>query len=112
MLDNAIVNAVTLKPYQGRNAELLAGFMLVHGFKSNRFATMKQWNSLGRVIIAGNRSCMISWFDTSENQGNRKTFTYKSYRVFNIEQTREYTIEEKLRHEARINQGLNIGITL
>jgi antirestriction protein ArdC len=108
MLDNPIINAVTLKSYNGRNAELLAGFMLRHSFTSNRFATMKQWNGLGRVIVAGNRSCMISWFDTSQEVNGRKSMTYKSYRVFNIEQTREYTPEERQRFESRTNVGITL----
>lgn len=94
-----IVNASTLKSYSGKNLEILSNFMAQNRFTTNRFATMRQWNMLGRCIKTGSRSCGITWVDSNLNNENdrRRGYALKSYRVFNFEQTREYTEEERSR---------------
>lgn len=101
-----ILNGVTLKPYQGKNADNLTNFMLQNNFVNPKFATMLQWNSIGRCIKAGSKSCAIMWIDSNSADANMRdergrNVAYKSYRVFNYEQTREYTAEERAKHEAR-----------
>lgn len=109
-----IFNAMTMKQYKGKNIETLAGFMRANGFLDNRFATMKQWNGLNRAIIAGSKSCVIGFVDFGDESNQRRNdrgYVFKTYRVFNIEQTRPYTEEERIKFE-RGNESNHTSVTL
>ena len=45
-----MINAITKNPYTGQNADLCLRAMDAFGFHSNKFATFKQWQQLGRSV--------------------------------------------------------------
>jgi antirestriction protein ArdC len=108
-----LTNAMTMKVYKGRNVQTLSRFMSEQGFTDTRFATMKQWNAMNRCIIAGSKSCGIGFVDADNERAfdSRRGYVFKTYRVFNIEQTRPYTEEERKKYESRLETN-RIGVTL
>lgn len=77
-------NAVTLKSYTGTNAEILA---IESGcYKSQAWATFKQWLTLGRVPKQGAKGIKLKWFKEVIVEGRvEKKLQY--FYVFNQDQT-------------------------
>ena len=90
------INAETGKQYQGSNAGLLYVAQLC-GHGSNKYATYKQWQALGRQVKKGETSTPIVYYaqvkgKTDADTGDtKKGFSFiKYYSVFNESQLADY----------------------
>jgi antirestriction protein ArdC len=97
---NNFQNPVTGSIYSGTNPFWLNIHNLIHGFSSPFFVTYKNAADLGGYVSKGEKSALIGWFSPVEFQKKEngkpitkngepemvKYFSFKTYRVFNIEQ--------------------------
>lgn len=84
-------NAISGKAYRGSNVFWLGLASYSKGYKSNAWATFKQWSEQGATIIKGEQSTPIFFFTMLEREdketGEKKRFgLWKYYLVFNSEQ--------------------------
>lgn len=85
-------NARTGNAYQGINTLLLWAKQRQHGFKSGKWATIKQWNELGGKVIKGSKGTHIVFWKLIEiepQQDNKEIETRAFARfstVFNADQ--------------------------
>ena len=103
-------NFVSKRPYSGVNPCLLELHCMKHGLASNRWATYKQWESLGcqvkkrpANVPAGQWGCNIVFCskvsktiidkDTGEEDENRY-FILRTFTVFNADQVTGKAVEE------------------
>jgi len=91
-------NAVSGKTYQGINTLILAMSAAANGFKSNQWATYKQWLQLGGQVRKGTKGTTIIFYSPVTGSkitadGEEKSYHYvlKSYSVFNADQIDGYT---------------------
>jgi len=91
-------NAVSKKGYNGINTLILAMSATANGFKSNEWATYKQWLQLGGQVRKGTKGTTIIFYSPVSGSkvsadGSEKTYHYvlKSYSVFNADQIDGYT---------------------
>ena len=91
-------NAVSGKGYNGINTLILAMSAAAGGFKSNQWATYKQWLSLGGQVRKGTKGTTIIFYSPVTGSkitadGVEKSYHYvlKSYSVFNADQIDGYT---------------------
>jgi antirestriction protein ArdC len=91
-------NAVSKKGYNGINTLILAMSAAANGFKSNEWATYKQWLQLGGQVRKGTKGTTIIFYSPVSGSktaadGSEKTYHYvlKSYSVFNADQIDGYT---------------------
>lgn len=90
-------NAVTGKGYNGVNTLILAMSASAGGFKSNQWATYKQWLELGGQVRKGTKGTTIIFYSPVTGSkvtadGTEKSYHYvlKSYSVFNADQIDGY----------------------
>jgi len=84
-------NAISGKAYRGSNVFWLGLASHAKGYKSNAWATFKQWQEKGATVIKGEQSTPIFFFSMLEKKdketGETKRFgLWKYYLVFNSEQ--------------------------
>jgi antirestriction protein ArdC len=91
-------NAVSGKGYNGINTLILAMSAAAGGFKSNQWATYKQWLELGGQVRKGTKGTTIIFYSPVTGSkvsadGVEKNYHYvlKSYSVFNADQIDGYT---------------------
>jgi antirestriction protein ArdC len=91
-------NAVSKKGYNGINTLILAMSAAANGFKSNEWATYKQWLQLGGQVRKGTKGTTIIFYSPVTGSkisadGSEKSYHYvlKSYSVFNADQIDGYT---------------------
>jgi antirestriction protein ArdC len=91
-------NAVSKKGYNGINTLILAMSAAANGFKSNQWATYKQWLELGGQVRKGTKGTTIIFYSPVSGskvnaEGEEKSYHYvlKSYSVFNADQIDGYT---------------------
>jgi antirestriction protein ArdC len=91
-------NAVSKKGYNGINTLILAMSATANGFKSNQWATYKQWLQLGGQVRKGTKGTTIIFYSPVTGSkitadGTEKSYHYvlKSYSVFNADQIDGYT---------------------
>jgi antirestriction protein ArdC len=92
------VNAVTKHPYRGVNVVMLSMFARANGYRTNGWATYKQWQSKGANVAKGEHGTMVVFFKsqhlTRENaDGERETVTIPLLRyttAFNAAQVEGY----------------------
>jgi len=91
-------NAVSGKGYNGINTLILAMSAAANGFKSNQWATYKQWLELGGQVRKGTKGTTIIFYSPVSGSkvnadGEEKSYHYvlKSYSVFNADQIDGYT---------------------
>jgi antirestriction protein ArdC len=91
-------NAVSGKGYNGINTLILAMSATANGFKSNQWATYKQWLQLGGQVRKGTKGTTIIFYSPVSGSkitadGTEKSYHYvlKSYSVFNADQIDGYT---------------------
>jgi antirestriction protein ArdC len=91
-------NAVSGKGYNGINTLILAMSAAGNGFKSNEWATYKQWLELGGQVRKGTKGTTIIFYSPVSGSktaadGTEKAYHYvlKSYSVFNADQIDGYT---------------------
>jgi len=91
-------NAVSKKGYNGINTLILAMSAAANGFKSNEWATYKQWLQLGGQVRKGTKGTTIIFYSPVSGSkitadGTEKNYHYvlKSYSVFNADQIDGYT---------------------
>lgn len=82
------INFFTRTEYKGQNAVDLR----LQGYKSDEWATYKQWLNGGYQVQKGQKGTGIMVV-TEDEKNNKKAVRW--YRVFNIEQVKEITDEEK-----------------
>ena len=94
-------NALTGKAYQGGNIEILLEAMDQGGFTDPRFVTYKQALEMGRVVDKGQKAAarigrvvkVIK--EDKKGKDSKERPVMKTFCVFNIEQTRELSAEDK-----------------
>jgi antirestriction protein ArdC len=91
-------NAVSGNGYNGINTLILAMSAAANGFKSNQWATYKQWLELGGQVRKGTKGTTIIFYSPVSGSkvnadGEEKSYHYvlKSYSVFNADQIDGYT---------------------
>jgi antirestriction protein ArdC len=91
-------NAVSGKGYNGINTLILTMSAAAGGFKSNQWATYKQWLTLGGQVRKGTKGTTIIFYSPvtgskTAADGSEKTYHYvlKAYSVFNADQIDGYT---------------------
>jgi antirestriction protein ArdC len=91
-------NAVSKNGYNGINTLILAMSAAANGFKSNEWATYKQWLQLGGQVRKGTKGTTIIFYSPVSGSkitadGTEKNYHYvlKSYSVFNADQIDGYT---------------------
>jgi antirestriction protein ArdC len=98
-------NLVSNRPYSGINTFLL----LASGYSSPYWMTYKQATDLGGNVRQGEHSTLIvfakrtEYQDKDEPEVTRSSFTYRYYRVFNLEQT------ENVRLPKHAQQALTVA---
>lgn len=99
------INFTTSKPYRGINVWILGAQMADNGYEHNEWATFKQISKKGGKVVKGQRSTEIVFWNVSykvddkyfpnkvkllqagyQEQGAKKFFSLKTFRVFNIAQ--------------------------
>lgn len=80
-------NYFTGHKYQGINAQDLAS----KGYKSNQWATYRQWLEGGQQVQKGQRGTSIMLVKKDEDDKERAVVRW--YRVFNLDQTAPVTEE-------------------
>ena len=86
----SFTNPVTLKEYKGENTVTLA----LTRFEDRRFATYKQFATIGRQVKRGEKGTTLKFFKPSPSDSRRLVISF--FTVFNIEQTEESLISEDL----------------
>lgn len=81
-------NYFTGHKYQGTNAQDLAG----KGYKSNEWATYRQWIEHGQQVQKGEHGASIMLVRPDEDNPKRAVVRY--YKVFNREQVAPVTEEQ------------------
>lgn len=89
-------NVVSKKAYQGTNTFMTAISAYRHGFKSNQWATFKQWEKLGAKVRKGSKGTDILFFDKvmitdKETDEQAMVPLLKGFCVFNADQVDGYT---------------------
>jgi len=91
-------NAVTGRGYNGVNTLILAMSAAAGGFKSNQWATYKQWLKLGGQVRKGTKGTTIIFYSPVTGSkisadGTEKKYYYvlESHSVFNADQIDGYT---------------------
>jgi len=81
-------NAITNNPYNGINTLILWSSTLKHGYGSNKFATYKQWQSIGAQVSKGQKGNQIIIYKPLPEQEDptKPKVLLRSATVFNIEQ--------------------------
>lgn len=85
------INPVTHKIYTGYNATLLWQEGIKRGYKSNKWATLKQWRKLKGMVRAGSKGVALyrplsHQIKTSGDKTEFFVYAYHRYHVFNDEQ--------------------------
>lgn len=90
-------NVISGKAYQGINTIILGMSAAANGFKSNTWATYKQWAEKGAQVLKGTKGTTIIFYSPVTGSkvtasGEEKTYHYvlKSYSVFNADQVTGY----------------------
>ena len=104
---NSHHNVVSGKPYQGTNIFMTAISAYKNEFKSNQWATYKQWEKLGAKVSKGSKGTDIVFFDkvvitdkVTEEQAMIPVL--KGFSVFNADQVEGYfakPVEEQAKPE-------------
>ena len=81
-------NAITNNAYNGINTLILWSSTLKHGYASNKFATYKQWQSIGGQVSKGSKGNQIIIYKPLPDQDDptKPKVLLRSATVFNIEQ--------------------------
>ena len=80
------VNAFTGSEYRGGNLSKLQLQALEKGYIAQYWATLRQWNLLGRSIAAGQHSTIITFYKETLLDNGNKDKVLKRARVFNQNQ--------------------------
>lgn len=93
------VNAVTHRRYRGVNVLLLWGAAAEHGYRTNEWASYKQWKQRGAQVQGGEHGEQIVFFkqleveDDDAEDGKKRIPLIRFYRVFNADQVEGYEPE-------------------
>lgn len=84
------INYVTKVEYQGNNIDRLLASQFANNFSQNKWATYRQWLSVGERVIKGQHGTPIAVFgvvkETEDKKDESKVVPFRSAYVFNIEQ--------------------------
>lgn len=89
------INALTGTEYRGSNIVTLWATAMGKGYGSNRWATLKQWNSLGARVRKGEKSATGIYFNITERENAEtgeaeKSAFARAFWLFNAEQVDGY----------------------
>lgn len=91
-------NAVTGVQYKGSNVLILWATAGAKGFDSNKWATFKQWQSIGAQVRKGEKSATGIYFNMMEREdetGEAKAIPFaRPFHLFNAAQVDGYTSEQ------------------
>ena len=86
-------NYITGNEYQGQNQADLLMVARLNKYKSNQWATYKQWLECGRQVQKGEKGTGIMAIGKDKEDDTKTAIRY--YRVFNEEQTKPIEEEAK-----------------
>jgi antirestriction protein ArdC len=79
------INESTGKPYQGGNTVLTLNSMIEAGYRTNRWATLKQWNGMGFMVAKGQRATTrLAFFKDAATRTDGDTGEVKTYRLARV----------------------------
>ena len=111
---NGHYNYITKKEYRGTNVFSTAMSTFKNGFKSNEWATFKQWQSKGFKVDKGSKATYIIFFSKVEIEDKKekdKKFIpiLKGYPIFNADQTNYKGTEEYLNNVGQLVKDLEFN---
>jgi len=79
-------NPITKKEYRGNNVELLTNVTVSNKYPTNEWAGYRQWASIGRQVMKGQKATYLISVAGAEDGGRKK---FRKVKVFNLAQTCE-----------------------
>lgn len=83
--EDKMINALTQKAYSGSNQTELEAVIQYNGFNSIEFATLNQWNQLGKKVKQGSKAAKLKFFKEEIKDGRAET-KLRYFYVFNKDQ--------------------------
>lgn len=86
-------NQVTLRSYHGVNVLMLWVQMLKHNYRTNGWATLKQWNSIGVKVREGENGTPVLFYKVMNEDDEERRYSFiKCSWAYNVDQVEGFEV--------------------